>query len=159
MPFSTSQKGRPVIPTFIFFKWANTDLFYIYFVFSNTLQILQHQFEKCPSSIRCQDSNSQPLELESPPITTRPGLPAKFIILPCQWYFSRALRRLQTSFAATSKCGSWLRLSPERWRSELLPRHPRLSTSSGSTPCGECRHLENIIFLVIFLNEKLGHFT
>ena len=30
--------------------------------------------KKCPSSIWCQDSNSQPLEHESPPITTRPGL-------------------------------------------------------------------------------------
>ena len=30
--------------------------------------------EKCPSSIRCRDSNSQPLEQQSPPITTRPGL-------------------------------------------------------------------------------------
>ena len=31
--------------------------------------------KKCPSSIRCQDSNSRPLEHEPPPITTRPGLP------------------------------------------------------------------------------------
>ena len=30
--------------------------------------------EKCPSSIWCRDSNSRPLEHESPPITTRPGL-------------------------------------------------------------------------------------
>ena len=30
--------------------------------------------KKCPSSIRCWDSNSWPLEHESPPITTRPGL-------------------------------------------------------------------------------------
>ena len=29
----------------------------------------------CPSNIRCRDSNSQPLDNESPPITTRPGLP------------------------------------------------------------------------------------
>ena len=29
----------------------------------------------CPSSIRCRDSNSQPLVHESPHITTRPGLP------------------------------------------------------------------------------------
>ena len=29
----------------------------------------------CPSSIQCQDSNSQPLEHEPPPITTIPGLP------------------------------------------------------------------------------------
>ena len=30
--------------------------------------------EKCTSSIQCWESNSQPLERESPPITTRPGL-------------------------------------------------------------------------------------
>ena len=29
--------------------------------------------EKCPSSIRCWDSNPQPLEPDSPPKTTRPG--------------------------------------------------------------------------------------
>ena len=32
--------------------------------------------EKCPSSIQCWDSNPQHLEIESPPITTRPGLTA-----------------------------------------------------------------------------------
>ena len=31
--------------------------------------------EKCPSSIRCWDSNPQTLESESLPITTSPGLP------------------------------------------------------------------------------------
>ena len=31
--------------------------------------------EKCPSSIRCRDSNPRPSERESLPITTRPGLP------------------------------------------------------------------------------------
>ena len=30
--------------------------------------------EKCPSSIRCRDSNSQPSDYESPPLTTRPPL-------------------------------------------------------------------------------------
>ena len=36
--------------------------------------------EKCPSSIQCWDSNPRPLGRESPPITTRPGLPSKFIL-------------------------------------------------------------------------------
>ena len=35
--------------------------------------------KKCPSSIRCRDSNPRPLERESIPITTRPGLPPSFI--------------------------------------------------------------------------------
>ena len=44
--------------------------------FQHTLQFLQQiNVNKCPSGIRCQDSNSRPLEHESPPITTGPGLP------------------------------------------------------------------------------------
>ena len=35
--------------------------------------------EKCPSCIWCQDSNPQPLELESLPITTRTGLPKNIL--------------------------------------------------------------------------------
>ena len=31
--------------------------------------------KKCPSSIQCPDSNPRPLDCESLPITTRPGLP------------------------------------------------------------------------------------
>ena len=47
------------------------------FVFSNThYNFTTNRYEKiCPSSIQCKDSNSQPLEHESPPITTRQGLP------------------------------------------------------------------------------------
>ena len=41
----------------------------------------KHVCEKCPSSIQCQDSNSQPLEHEPPPITTRPGLPAQNVFI------------------------------------------------------------------------------
>ena len=60
-----------------FKKWANPSLFFIYF------RLLKHitnfttntYVKKCPSSIQCQDSNSQPLEHEPPPITTIPGLP------------------------------------------------------------------------------------
>ena len=32
------------------------------------------KIEKCPYSIRCQDSNSQPSDYKSPPPTTRPGV-------------------------------------------------------------------------------------
>ena len=35
--------------------------------------------EKCPSSIWCQDLNTQPSEHEPPPITTRLGLPLKLL--------------------------------------------------------------------------------
>ena len=44
--------------------------------FWSFLQILQqNNVRKCPSSIWCQDLNSRPSDYESPPLTTRPGLP------------------------------------------------------------------------------------
>ena len=51
--------------------------FCLFSIFSNK----QYNFttnicEKCPCSIRCRDSNPQPSEHESLPITTRPGLPS-----------------------------------------------------------------------------------
>ena len=60
-----------------FFKWANPGLFFIYFrSFQTKITILQQIYvKKCPSSIRCRDSNPRPMERESIPITTRPGLP------------------------------------------------------------------------------------
>ena len=60
---------------------------FIYFrLFKHTLQILQ---QKSPSSIRCWDLNSRPLEHESPSITTRPGLPPQIQLLKyniMMWY-------------------------------------------------------------------------
>ena len=40
-----------------------------------TIFLQQYNVKNFPSSIRCRDSNPQPLGRESPPITTRPGLP------------------------------------------------------------------------------------
>ena len=49
---------------------------FIFGLFKQTsLQFLQQICEKCPSSIRCRDSNPRPLKRESLPFTTRPGLP------------------------------------------------------------------------------------
>ena len=61
--------------------------FHLFSSFQTTLQILQQlNVKKCPSSIRCWDSNSRPLEHESPPITTRPGLPPEtFFSKVCKW--------------------------------------------------------------------------
>ena len=49
----------------------------VYFrLFKQALQFLQQiNVKKCQSSIGCWDSNPQPLEHDSSPITTRPGLP------------------------------------------------------------------------------------
>ena len=56
-----------------FKKWANPGLFFVYLcLFKQTLQFFRtHKCEKCPSSIWRQDSNSQPSDYESPPLTTR----------------------------------------------------------------------------------------
>ena len=65
------------------FKKAIPGLFFIYFrLFKETLQFLQQINEKqYPSSTRCWDLNPQPLDCESHPITTRPGLPPNPLIL------------------------------------------------------------------------------
>ena len=67
----------------VFFKkkLAILGLFFVYFrsFQTNNTILTTNQCEKmsCPSSIRHWDSNPRPLECESPPITTRPGLPPK----------------------------------------------------------------------------------
>ena len=63
----------------IFLKWANPGLFFVYFrsFQTNIITIFTTNIcEKCPSSIQCRDLNPQPLERESLPITSRPGLPS-----------------------------------------------------------------------------------
>ena len=59
-----------------FLKWANPGLFFVYFRFfqTNIITIFTTNIcKKCPSSIRCWDSNRRTSERESLPITTRPG--------------------------------------------------------------------------------------
>ena len=58
------KMGQPR-PLIIYFRSFET----------NIITILQQIYvKKCPSNIWCWDSNPRPLEHESPPITTRPGL-------------------------------------------------------------------------------------
>ena len=54
------------------------EYFFVYYKSfqTNDIKFTTNYSEKFPSSIRCQDSNSQPSEHESPPLTTRPRLPA-----------------------------------------------------------------------------------
>ena len=51
-------------------------LSFIFGLFKQTSLHFMHQIyvKKCPSSLQCRDLNPWPLEHESPPITTRPGL-------------------------------------------------------------------------------------
>ena len=61
----------------VFYKMSQSrPLFHLLSSFSNTSQIFttNRNVKKCPTCIQCWVSNSQPLEHESPPITTRPGL-------------------------------------------------------------------------------------
>ena len=66
-----------IIFNWLLFLGANPGLFFVSFrSFSNKHYIFTTNIcEKYPSSIRCRDSNPRPLERESLPITTRPGLP------------------------------------------------------------------------------------
>ena len=54
---------------------ASFIMYFRYFQTNTTTNFITNICEKCPSSMRCWDSNARPLECESPPITTRPGLP------------------------------------------------------------------------------------
>ena len=56
---------------------------FIFGLFQTNINTILQQInvKKCPSSIRCRDSNPRPLECESPPITTRPGLPPIFLFM------------------------------------------------------------------------------
>ena len=60
-----------------FKKMLTPSLFLIYFcLFKQNLQFLKQIFvKKSQSRMRCWDLNPQPSTHESPPITTRPGLP------------------------------------------------------------------------------------
>ena len=68
------------------FQWAIHDLFFIYFRFFPRNSTI------FTSSIQCWDLNPQPLERESSPLTTIPGLPPHNLLLLTK--LSEALRSL-----------------------------------------------------------------
>ena len=59
-------KNGPTPASFVYFRSFQTNIVTIF---------TTNKCEKCPSSIWCRDSNSQPSDYESPLLTTRPGLP------------------------------------------------------------------------------------
>ena len=71
-----------------------------YFLFFSIFSIKNQNFYKksceyCPSNIRHQDSNSQPTDYESPPLTTRPGLPPLKLVVgfsECVYKFKSGVR-------------------------------------------------------------------
>ena len=68
---------------FIFKKGLNLVSFNLFSSFQTHITnfITNRYLKKCPPSIWCKNSNSQPLEHESPPLTTRPGLPPTNIFI------------------------------------------------------------------------------
>ena len=71
---------RPRLPLYIdfFFNGPSSASFSFICVFTNKHYKAYNKYlyvKKCPSIIWCWDSNSQPSEIESTLITTRPGLP------------------------------------------------------------------------------------
>ena len=78
--------SNPVIVKFLKTKikrmGQTRPLFHLFLSFQTFITIFTTKnMKKCRSSIQCRDSNSQPLEHQSPPITTRPGLPPILNIL------------------------------------------------------------------------------
>ena len=75
---------------------------FVYFrSFSNKqCQFFNKLMWKCPSSIWCRDSNSQPSDYESPPLTTRPGLPPKVVLV---LYWSIMTRHLPTYLQSSKR--------------------------------------------------------
>ena len=74
----------------LFKKWAILGLFLIVYFQSfqtNIIIFTTIYVKKCPSSIRYQFSNPRSFGRESPPITTRPGLPPCLSYFYCNNYF------------------------------------------------------------------------
>ena len=75
--YEESERSLPTSTRFFSKNGPTPASFCLFSVFSNEhYKFLQQLYlKKCPSSIRCWNSNPRPLERESLLITTRPGLP------------------------------------------------------------------------------------
>ena len=90
-----------------FFK--NGPLFVYFCLFKQTIQFLQQiNVNKYPSSLRCWDSHSQASEHESPPITTRPGLPLWSVFIEMGTLSSKSRLLTSPSLAADPPLNSFL---------------------------------------------------
>ena len=121
-------------------KWANPGLFSSFL----TNIFTTNECEKCPSSIRQWDSNSQPSsDYEFPPLTTRPGLPVLYLKL----FFLQTLYNFTTN--ECEKCPS----SIQQWDSNSQPssdyEFPRLTTRPGLP----------VLYLKLFFLQRFYNFT
>ena len=79
---------------------------YLFGLFKQTIQILQ-QIHVKKMFIQHPDSNSWPSEYESPPLTTRPGLPPRVVLILSPHFI------FQIFFAARGYSTFWWKLQPE----------------------------------------------
>ena len=79
----SSARGGENVYLLLSSRMGHSHPLLVYFgLFKQSIQLLQQiNVKNCPSSIWCWDSNLQPSEYESPPITTRPGLPLQLTFL------------------------------------------------------------------------------
>ena len=84
---TTTTTTWPIINLYFLNMGQPRPLLRLFSTFQSNITIsTTNKCEKCPSSKRRWDSNPRPLEHESPPITTRPGLPPnKLIFLWTGW--------------------------------------------------------------------------
>ena len=72
-------------------------------LFSDKQYYFYNNFEKCPSSIQCWDSNPWPLDHESPPITTRPDV---YVFWPSHFPFILDCKLVRSVCLLTAKMAS-----------------------------------------------------
>ena len=104
--------------------------------FKQRMQISQQIYvKKCPSSIWYFDSNSRPSEYESPPLTTRPGLPpfVSFLAWQICFIFSRT-NFLPSRFRPSRRWSTSVLPWTLRWSSKSEPEIYRLATRPKNRP-------------------------
>ena len=104
----------------IFLNGPTPFSFFVYFqsfqTYINTI-FTTNQCEKCPSSIQYWDSNPRPLEHESSPITTRPGLLFKLdsnfeydalLLCKCRPKYQKKIKSFLEKYFSTDVTGNKL---------------------------------------------------
>ena len=138
-------------------------LFHLFLSFQPHITKLKTMFlcEKMSLSIWCQDSNSQPLEHESPSITTGPGLP------PCFFIFFEHIRAnfllkiknakiIPSRIQCTSRHSNSSRHAHDHWTKSQLPKsclcssilNGHWSGSINSAPLNRPKFIFKLIILI-----------
>ena len=94
--FVYSKLAKTNISNFLKLAHARPLVYFCFFQTNNTI-FLTNKCEKCPSGFWCWDTNPQPLEHESSPVTTRLGFPPNVILLNYPLYLCSC--KLQVVFS------------------------------------------------------------